>query len=340
MMKTNRAPRTISHQTLLEIKNALPPAAFRKTPSRLVVVALHGVVIIFSFHLAAVMSHWFWALAAIFISAHSLLCIGFIAHDLSHGSILPHGKIRNLAEIFIWGINLMSRTIWRKIHNQTHHVHYGTMNDPDRQFVESERSFLSWAYSFLFLPNENALVGNPLIVLQLFFYNGRNLIAAFCPGTIKPPFVPAKPAYTGRDKIKILLELLVAGTIQITLFAATNFNFRLYLVLAVGAYAATSGLSMFYIFTNHALTPVRDEPSPLEGCTSVIVPGWCDALHSHFSYHTEHHLYPGLNSSFYPHVSRLLAKKFPDEYQRLPIFQAWKLLWKRPMFDKTSTQGT
>ncbi|HRE84663.1 MAG TPA: fatty acid desaturase, partial [Opitutaceae bacterium] len=45
------------------------------------------------------------------------------------------------------------------------------------------------------------------------------------------------------------------------------------------------------------------------------VPGLLDALHSHFSYHTEHHLFPGMDSSRYPEVARLLRQQFSRTLQ-------------------------
>ena len=69
---------------------------------------------------------------------------------------------------------------------------------------------------------------------------------------------------------------------------------------------------MMYVFTNHFLNPI-DETDPLTATTSVIVPRWLDLLHCHFSFHTEHHLLPRMNSRYYPHLSNLLSTLYPDK---------------------------
>jgi fatty acid desaturase len=53
-----------------------------------------------------------------------------------------------------------------------------------------------------------------------------------------------------------------------------------------------------------------------------------DWLHSNFSYHTEHHLFPNVSADFYPLVSKLLLEHYPTRYHRIPLAEAWRLLWK------------
>jgi len=83
---------------------------------------------------------------------------------------------------------------------------------------------------------------------------------------------------------------------------------------------------MSYIWTNHYLQGLHEWHDPLLGSTSIEVPGVFDRLHSNFSYHTEHHLFPAMNSKYYPLVCEILLKEFPDRYNRVPVHQAWKQL--------------
>jgi fatty acid desaturase len=89
---------------------------------------------------------------------------------------------------------------------------------------------------------------------------------------------------------------------------------------------------MLYVFTNHFLNPLCEHSDPLVGSTSVIVPRWMDWLHDNFSYHTEHHVFPGMNPRYYPEVSRLLQKHFPDRYNRVPFGEAWRRIWQQEEF--------
>jgi fatty acid desaturase len=87
---------------------------------------------------------------------------------------------------------------------------------------------------------------------------------------------------------------------------------------------------MFYIYTNHMLcelTPVND---PLINSISLRVPKIFDLLHLNFSFHTEHHIFPGLNSDYYPIVQQLLLGLYPDRYNLLNADMAWKLMLATP----------
>jgi fatty acid desaturase len=75
----------------------------------------------------------------------------------------------------------------------------------------------------------------------------------------------------------------------------------------------------------HGLAELHD---PLLGSTSVDVPPLLDRLHSNFSYHTEHHLFPSMSSDYYPLVSKILQERFPERYHRLSYREAWRKLWQ------------
>ena len=90
-----------------------------------------------------------------------------------------------------------------------------------------------------------------------------------------------------------------------------------------------SSVSMAYIWTNHLLNPLCEHTDPLIGSTSVIVPRWADWLHDNFSYHTEHHIFPGMNPRYYPEVAKLLQLHFPDRYNRIPFGEAWRRIWQQ-----------
>ena len=87
-----------------------------------------------------------------------------------------------------------------------------------------------------------------------------------------------------------------------------------------------------HVFTNHFLNLLGDGTDPVKATTSVIVPTWFDRLHFNFSYHTEHHLFPNMNSEYYPALSRILAEHFGREYNRILIGSAWSQLWKLESF--------
>lgn len=322
----------IAPAQLNRIKAALPPAAYRVGPGKVVILGLHAGIAGAGFWLAGRAGLAWWLGPLALVTGHSLGCIGFLAHDLAHGSVVRHRPTGLVLERVFWGLVLISATVWRRVHNQSHHAHFNTVLDPDRMFLAEERRAATVWYVRIFYPNAETFPWNPLVLLHLVAYVGRNTVTALLPGPNKLPVVPAKAATHAGDRRAILLDLGVIAGLQALLWLLTGRQTAVYATMLALSYAVTSALSMAYIFTNHFTDPLHDEPDLLHGTTSVIVPAWVDRLHSHFSYHTEHHLFPGLNSDYYPVVSAHLATAFPGSYSRIPIREAWRRLWRNAMF--------
>ena len=90
--------------------------------------------------------------------------------------------------------------------------------------------------------------------------------------------------------------------------------------------AITSLVTTWYLFTNHGLHDIGDGSDVLGATTSVVVPKFCDVLHSNFSYHAEHHLFPTINPHYYPLVREMFQNHYPAEYHRLSMREAWRRL--------------
>ena len=87
---------------------------------------------------------------------------------------------------------------------------------------------------------------------------------------------------------------------------------------------------MCYISTNHRLNPLVPVNDPLANSLTVTVPKWMDILHFNFSYHTEHHLFPGINPKYYGLVKKEILRLYPERYHEMPLIDALKLLWSTP----------
>lgn len=116
------------------------------------------------------------------------------------------------------------------------------------------------------------------------------------------------------------------------MFYSVGGRWLLFLWAGPLAYLTASGVVMAYIWTNHMLNPLCEHNDPLVATTSVSVPKVINWLHSNFSFHTEHHVFPSLNSDYYPLVSALLKERYSDRYNQLPIAEAWRKLWRREEF--------
>ena len=126
----------LSHDEYIrQIRADLPAAAFSLAPKKLVRMFVYLALIVsayLAFHLTS--SVLVYALLSIFIG-HTLACIGFLAHELAHGAIIRARLPRYAFEYFFWALVLIPATVWKRVHNHTHHAHANTPRDPDRRFL-------------------------------------------------------------------------------------------------------------------------------------------------------------------------------------------------------------
>ncbi len=295
-------------------------------------MALH-LVLVFSGYLLfrQTTSIWAWILSSLLIG-HSLACLAFIAHDVSHNAVVRGKTSRWLLEILLWGLNLIPPTVWHRVHNQTHHLETNTVSDPDRAFLESEQTSVTRTYTRIFYPNRQASLQHPFVLVHFVAYIARNVIAALLPGGAKPSVVPYKPAFSLRQRIATVVEIGILGLLQYGIWLLVGADLWRFLCASLIPIFISSSVVMLYVFTNHFLNPLCEHSDPLVGSTSVIVPSWMDWLHDNFSYHTEHHVFPSVNPRYYPEVSRLLAEHFPQRYNRIHLREAWRRLWQQEEF--------
>lgn len=315
-----------------KIRFHLPPQAFRPAPAKRFLIFMHlGIIfscyVTFRFTSSVVIS----LLLSVVIS-HSRLCIGFFAHELAHGAIVRNRLIRYPIEVFLWELNFVPATMWRRVHNQTHHVHANTPLDPDRPYLASEKTWATRCYTYIFYPQRRFGWLNPLIAFHWTGYVLRNIVALFYRPSAKPRLVPACPRYSACQKSTVIIEICFILFWQVMVFFVVGRTWPAWVWASVVSYLFTSAFVMLYIFTNHFLNPISETHDPLAHTTSVTVPRFMDQLHQHFSLHTEHHLFPSMNSDYYPLVASALKREFPDRYNVLPLAEAWKRLWRQNYF--------
>lgn len=317
-------------QYVAVVRPLLPKKAFAPSLGKLWQVALHLVVIGLCFWGMQAFHHVAGRLVLSAVIGHSLTCLVFVAHDLSHGGIIRRARLRYPLEVFLWGMNLFPATMWRKLHNENHHAHANTVKDPDRFFRQSEfdepggrwrRRFARWS-----MPSRHTSRWNPAVNLHMTFYILRHLAAVFYPDDRRPAIVTYKPRYRPAERRRIVFEVACIAGWQFLIYMAVGQSVSAWIWAGPVALAFDSTFAMSYIWTNHYLQGLHEWHDPLLGSTSIEVPGVFDRLHSNFSYHTEHHLFPAMNSKYYPLVCEILLKEFPDRYNRVPVHQAWKQL--------------
>jgi len=206
------------------IRASLPKEAFQPEPRKLFFLAAHVLIVFLSYMAMRSVSSWLWYPLFSIVIGHSLACIGFFAHDLSHHSIIQNRSLRYACEMFCWGIIFICPTIWHRIHNHTHHHGPNTHGDPDRPFLrkELEKSPFTRLYIQFFAPHQNSSGWRIFVGLAFVSYTIRNTLAVFYKKDKKPSIVPAKPKYTIAQKLRILSELVVIMLMQAAIFLASG----------------------------------------------------------------------------------------------------------------------
>lgn len=133
---------------------------------------------------------------------HSLACLAFLAHELSHNAIVRHGFLKRTMEMLLWGLNLLPPTLWIRIHNQTHHQKPNSLHDPDRTFVQAENSRAIQLFMRVFVPNRRTIRWLPSVFFTFVTYIARYTLTAFYPpNTIPTPVIAtARPAFVTGDR--------------------------------------------------------------------------------------------------------------------------------------------
>ncbi|MGB5133765.1 MAG: fatty acid desaturase [Prochlorococcaceae cyanobacterium] len=338
----------------------LPPEAFRTSPHRLGLVAINAAILLLGWTMAAQLHHWPrpWLVAWLplaLVMGNSVFVLGLAAHDLMHGSFPRSRLLRRLAAMAAFSVSWMTPTLWQAVHNREHHGHTNALVDPDRSYLESQPG--SWGKR-LFQAIAPSVESHPLLLAlgmtsawplhhfrtscEVLLGNGGS--DGFG-GQVASRFAPAAFQVSPAERRTIAAELLLLVALHGLLIGWIGLRplpllLGYFLPLWLG-YA----MSMAYIYTNHMLSPLTEDNDPLVSSLSLRVPAWLDLLHFNFSHHSEHHVFPGLNSSYYPQVRELLLRRHPERFRLLGAGQAWRLLLSTPRFYRdahtlTSLDGT
>jgi fatty acid desaturase len=164
----------------------------------------------------------------------------------------------------------------------------------------------------------------------------RNMAGVFYPTDRKPSIITSKPAYRSRERVWTAIEIVWMLGLQYGVWLAVGATWWAFLWASLVPLMLSSAIIMGYVFTQHFLNAIEHDTDPIGGTTSVIVPRWIDWLHCNFSFHTEHHVFPTMNSEYYPMVSAALQTAAGGDYTRISAREAWRRLWQVEMFRRVS----
>ncbi len=299
----------------------LPAEAFRPNPWAYVPISMHLAIMLAGWTASQYVPSIWWPVLGLMVG-NSMSALHLYAHEVSHRSVTTNKYLLYPTTVVLWGLVFIPATLWQRIHG-AHHAHTNGDDDTDRRFLADELTPVGLVAAATMFPNRTLRYS-----LTCFFYGivfpWRHTIAMFYPGKSKPDFVTAKPRYAPGDKIRVGFEFALIVAFQVVL---AKFTHGAYFFVGIVPLFITSAVNAAYVMTNHGLKPVDDGHDALAASTTVLVPKFVDILHSNFSYHTEHHLFPTMNPKYYPLVAALLKEHYPNRYHCIPFSEAWSGLW-------------
>ncbi len=329
------------------LRPLLPVEAFAPDPRKLVILFTNLIVLILGWAIATQLDHlplYFLLLylPLAVVMGNSVIVLLFTSHNIMHGSVIRNSRLIHILSLLGLTMLWMPPTLWKAVHNQTHHTKTNSLADTDRNYLYEQPKTWGKGIQNLFVPS---LGVNPIyltvgMMTAWGVWNFRNLTSVLLFNGKSADYVPAAFTMSAKKRIAIVGELSVILTIHLIILACLQFSplkilFGYLLPISIG-YA---GL-IFYIYTNHMACRMTSVNDPLINSISLRVPKLVDKLHLNFSYHTEHHIFPGMNSDYYPLVQELLKIHYPGRMNLLNAGDAWRLLMQTPRHYKDENTFT
>ncbi len=320
-----------------KLRPFLPAEAFKSDLNKVVILLINLAILILGWAIAKHLDRWPLYLLPLYlplalVMGNSVIVLLFSSHDLLHSSAIRNSRLKRIISLLGLAMLWMPPTLWKAVHNREHHNKTNALSDPDRNYLYAQpKTWGKWIQN-LFVPS--AEVNSLWLAIGMASAWGvhtfRNLTSVLLFNSELVSYAPAAFKVSAKDRRAIAGEFLVVLTIHLSVLAYLQFSplklaFSYFLPIGFG-YAGI----MFYIYTNHMLCRMTSVNDPLVNSLSLKIPKFLDKLHLNFSYHTEHHIFPGINSDYYPIVRELLEIHYPGKMNLLNAGDAWRLLLTTP----------
>lgn len=297
------------------LHNYLPPKCFQPVPSRLLWLIPHLTIIAACTFGILHSGNLFIKLGLSLVIAHSFACLGFLGHEILHGSVVKIGWLRDLLGGFCMLPFHVGPHLWRWWHNVEHHGNTQREGDPD-------------AYSTYEDYQQRV---------------GLRILQAVAPMR-SLPFFPLFCVWFTTHSFLMLLQLQRRGSNRKRIIALGQYAVPIVFWLSLGAWLGWGNWIFFYLIpllvgnfivisyiaTNHLLNPLLHTEDPMVGSLTVTTWRILDVLHLNFSHHIEHHIFPALSPRYAPQVKALLKQLFPERYNEMSHARALLTLWRTP----------
>jgi fatty acid desaturase len=330
-----------------KLRPFLPVEAFAPDPSKLVILLINLAILILGWGIASELDswsiYWLWLYLPLSLAmGNSIVALLFSSHNLMHGGVIKNPKLTRFISLLGLSMLWMPPTLWKAVHNREHHNKTNSLSDPDRNYLyEQPKTWGKWIQN-LFVPSAEV---NPIwltigMASAWGVHTFRNLTSVLLFNNESVDYVPAAFKVSAKDRLTIASETLLIFAIHLSVLIYLQFDpIKLFLAYFLPIGIGYAGV-MFYIYTNHMFCQMTSINDPLINSASLRVSKIFDLLHLNFSYHTEHHIFPTINSNYYPLVQDLIQTHYPERMNLLDAKEAWKLLRQTPRHYQDETTFT
>lgn len=320
-----------------KLRPFLPAEAFLPDPNKVWILLINLMLLIVGWAIASYLDRWAWQylwlyLPIAIVMGNSIIVLLFSTHDLLHSSAISNPRLRQLVSLLGLTMLWMPPTLWKAVHNREHHSKTNSEQDPDRNYLSSQpNNWGKWIQN-AFVPSSEV---NPFLLTigmghAWGVHTFRNLTSVLFFNKQNAQYPVFAFSISEKERLAIVGELMAIISLHLAILASLQFSpIKLLLSYFLPIWIGHAGL-MFYIYTNHMLCRMTAVNDALINSLSIRVPKIFDLLHINFSYHTEHHIFPGMNPSYYPMVQELLLTHYPDRFNLIDADKAWKLMLQTP----------
>lgn len=300
----------------------LPSYVFKTVPSRLILLLLHSLIVFFSIYYSVTSDILLLKIFLSILAGHSLGVIGFLGHEILHGSVIRNRKWQYLLGGYCFIQFGFLPNIWKAWHNGQHHRKtQDPIYDPDCfGHVMLYRNSKILRFVEKYLPGSGYFRSAFFLFYWFMFHS---VLVTFY---YSKDFLDLKTRRRGQLYFFFIMGLWI--TWFIFLGGLNGFLFAFFIPLSVSNF-----LMMSYVSTNHFLSPLTPRKNdPLINSLTVRSPKWIERLHLNFGYHAEHHIFPNINPRYAPVINESIKKLWPERLKEMNHLRALLQLYKTPRF--------
>ncbi len=322
---------------LKTLRALLPKEAFIPDSGKLVILVVNLLILLSGWTIARDLDQWsltwLWLyLPLAIVMGNSVVVLLFTSHDLLHGSVIKNSRLAHFISLLGLAMLWTPPTLWKVVHNQKHHTQTNALDDPDRSYLFQQNQ--TWGKWIQNLVMPSAEVNSFWLVIGMATAWGthtfRHITSILLFHQSGESYGPTSIKTSANKRRMIAGELLLIASIHLSILSYLKFSFlSILLGYLLPIWIGYAGV-IFYIYTNHLLCPMTEINDPFHNSLSIKVYNFFDLLHFNFSYHTEHHLFPSINSDYYPVLREILQTYYSDRLHLLTAGEAWRQLLRTP----------